>query len=180
MSASDRASATPSTARSLALVGNQNAAKPLIVEEHEYGCQVPVSHARNAYGYPIKRFRDAGKSTPLILHREVFRQYHGITEFPADTDVDHLCERRDCISPNHLQTLSRSEHMRKTSRDVQSTLEANARMFWMLTRCNAADLKTTFRLGLNRATEWVEAWQQADARNAARMTEEAAEISPVS
>lgn len=180
MSTSDRVNVSPPNLRSLAQMGNKNAAKPLIVEEHEHGCHVPVSHARNAYGYPVKRFRESGRSTPLILHREVYRQYHGITEFPADTDVDHLCERRDCISPHHLQTLSRSEHMRKTSRDANSILEANARMFWMLTQCNAQDLKTTFRLGLKRATEWIEEWQQADARNAARMTEETPEILPVS
>ena len=142
--------------------GNKYAAKPLVTEEQGHGCIVPVSHAADSSGYSHKRYMIDGKSTLLSMNREEFRRFHGIDEFPPDTQIDHLCDHRRCINPNHMQMLSQSEHMAKTRNDEQSDLQAQARLFWMLTGCTPESLRTTFRLSPERTKEWLEKWQ-ADA-----------------
>ena len=177
MSTSDEGNATQPNRRSLALMGNKNGAKPYIVEHQKHGCIVPVSHYRSPKGYATKRYIVDGKSCMRSVHREELRRFLGIDQFPPDTDVDHLCDNRGCIALDHLQMLERSEHMRKTRLDEQSFLEANARMFWLLTNCNAQDLRTAFRIRLKKARGWVEEWQKAAAQ---RIAEEGAETYPVS
>ena len=56
----------------------------------------------NGYGYK--------KGSKQNYHNEVYRQNVG--DIPIGYVVHHLCENKSCINPQHLQLLSRSEHMK--------------------------------------------------------------------
>lgn len=45
-------------------------------------------------------------------HR-VFYEHH-IGPVPAGYDVDHLCKRRNCVNPEHLEAVSERENLRRT------------------------------------------------------------------
>lgn len=53
--------------------------------------------------------RDIGHGTVLV-HRQVYIAAHGALE--PMIDVHHLCEQHACIRLDHLETWSRSEHLR--------------------------------------------------------------------
>ena len=134
-------------------------AKQLVTEEQGYGCIIPISHACDTSGYSHRRYTVDGSSRLLSMHREEFRRFHGIKEFPRNTQIDHLCDNRRCINPNHMQMLSQSEHMAKTRNDEQSDLQAQVRTFWLLTNCGSDDLRASYRLSKERTDEWLEKWQ---------------------
>jgi hypothetical protein len=56
-------------------------------------------------GYP--RLATGGRW--LLAHRASYLVHVG--PIPPGHDVDHLCERRWCIEPGHLRTLTHTEHM---------------------------------------------------------------------
>jgi len=161
VSKTEEAVAPERSRRSQALIGNQRRAKPLVVEERDHGCKIVTSHALNSSGYPVKYYsRRDGTSHSRIIHREEYRLFHGIDEFPPDTDVDHLCGNRACINVNHLQAIDHNEHRLLTNSHTQSELESVAKLVSRWTLCDAATLADNLPgLGSQRASSWIEKWQ---------------------
>jgi len=50
---------------------------------------------------------------PIGAHRISFQLYRG--EITDGMEIDHICNNRSCVNPEHLQLLTHKENMRKSS-----------------------------------------------------------------
>lgn len=73
------------------------------------GCLI-YTGSLNAYGYGVVGLggRDAGTA---LVHRVVYELLRG--PIPAGLDLDHLCRRRACCNPFHLEPVGRLENVRR-------------------------------------------------------------------
>lgn len=61
----------------------------------------------------------------LMAHRVVFEHFRGaITD---GLEIDHLCQRRNCINPAHLEPVTHAENLRRASDRLWATRETCAR-----------------------------------------------------
>jgi hypothetical protein len=61
-------------------------------------------HTKENYGIfdtPISRY----------AHQFSYKIFHG--KIPEKLEIDHLCENRSCVNPNHLELVTKSENMRR-------------------------------------------------------------------
>ncbi len=73
---------------------------------------------RNHGGYGFVHWVGGNKARNIEgVHRVVYRHFNGNT-IPEGWEVDHLCNRRACVNPAHLQTLP--PHMNSGRGHVQS------------------------------------------------------------
>lgn len=81
----------------------------------ESGCWIWAGRMdRNGYGkaHDPLRASPSARSTDWA-HRVSYRIHRGM--IPDGYDIDHLCENPPCINPDHLNPLTRAEHMRVTN-----------------------------------------------------------------
>lgn len=62
---------------------------------------------RNSNGYGL--FRIDGRSFPV--HRAAYELLVG--PIPSGLEIDHLCFRRDCVNPAHLEPVTHAENTRR-------------------------------------------------------------------
>ena len=67
-----------------------------------YGCEL-WRGPRSPNGYPV--LHDGGRKS---AHRVAYERACGL--IPADLVLDHLCRRRDCVNPLHLEAVTRHEN----------------------------------------------------------------------
>lgn len=73
------------------------------------GCWVWAKHVRpNGYGQ-VGPSRRAVHSGSALAHRVYYEAEVG--PVPAGLELDHLCQRRSCVNPAHLEAVTRSENM---------------------------------------------------------------------
>lgn len=60
----------------------------------------------NGYGVTVYR----GKQT--TTHRAMFEIHHGV-ELNSEMEVDHTCNNRGCINPQHLEAVTHVENMKR-------------------------------------------------------------------
>lgn len=70
-------------------------------------CWIWLCHGRTADGYGTMKYR--GRSTQA--HRASFMEFVG--PIPAGLELDHLCRRRDCVNPAHLEPVTHKENCRR-------------------------------------------------------------------
>lgn len=71
------------------------------------GCWIWGHVARvNGYG----RIKVAGRS--MLAHRVAYEVWVG--EIPEGLEIDHLCRVRDCVNPDHLEPVTRTENMHRS------------------------------------------------------------------
>lgn len=46
-----------------------------------------------------------------MAHVSIYSKYRG--ELPAKVELDHLCRRRSCVRPEHLEPVSKAENNRR-------------------------------------------------------------------
>lgn len=92
-------------------------ARPSIVEDYdisESGCwEWRGRMDANGYGKAYDAMRPPGHRVDWA-HRVSWRRHRG--EIPAGMELDHMCENTRCINPDHLQVLTKSEHVAVTLR----------------------------------------------------------------
>lgn len=59
-------------------------------------------------------------------HRKVYEIFKGT--IPKDKDIEHLCETRCCINPDHLQPANRTDNMRRSRTWAKDQLRKAAHM----------------------------------------------------
>lgn len=78
------------------------------VEDRQTGCWV-WQRFKDSQGYGwIKR---GGKRHPA--HRLMYEQVHG--PVPDGLEIDHLCRNESCVNPEHLEAVTHTQNMRRSS-----------------------------------------------------------------
>lgn len=81
--------------------------------EFEGGCFVPLNMALNKDGYFRKWWKGSGYE---MFHRFMWRVHNNVKVIPKGYGINHKCNNRACCNPNHLELLSRKEHLELTNR----------------------------------------------------------------
>lgn len=58
------------------------------------------------------RFGPWGKSRLVSAHRTAYEALVG--SIPTGLEIDHLCRVRNCVNPDHLEPVTRTENMRRS------------------------------------------------------------------
>jgi len=67
--------------------------------------------ARDKSGYGTIKVCSAGKTRRFGAHRVAYLLVHGV--IPDGLVLDHLCHRRDCVNPEHLEPVTNEENVRR-------------------------------------------------------------------
>lgn len=70
------------------------------VSESPDGCWLWARPQHDGYG----RFTAGPSRVKLMAHRWIYE--HMIAEIPEGTEIDHLCKRRNCVNPYHLDPVT--------------------------------------------------------------------------
>lgn len=62
---------------------------------------------KRSNGYGVTVFRGVQTTT----HRVMYQLVHGC--LPRGYEVDHICNVRDCVNPDHLQAVTHKQNMRR-------------------------------------------------------------------
>jgi hypothetical protein len=81
-----------------------------VVEDPETGCLV-WQGSKTAQGYGDLRFDHKHK----LAHRLAYENAKG--PIPEGLYIDHLCRRRDCINPDHLEPVTHAENLKRARKD---------------------------------------------------------------
>ena len=76
------------------------------VLENEQGCWI-WQKGKTHNGYPLVSVARVMR----YAHRLQYERTKG--PIPPGMDLDHLCRNRDCINPEHLEPVTRSENLRR-------------------------------------------------------------------
>lgn len=83
--------------------------------------------AKNKYGYPKMNFRGlGGVHVQAYVHR-VMWVLAANEDIPENLEIDHTCNRRDCVNPKHMEIVTHVENMnrqweRRWSREAANEL----------------------------------------------------------
>jgi hypothetical protein len=82
-----------------------------LIDRHADGCWLWLG-ARIAGGYAqLNVKRDDGRWIPIRVHRFMYERFRG--PIPDGLVLDHLCRRRACINPWHLEAVTSEENTRR-------------------------------------------------------------------
>lgn len=96
---------------------------PLRNYKYEHGERLPAfvagaggcwiwTRGLDTHGYASKRAEDGDHRT-VRVHREIWETLNG--PVPSGLDLDHLCRKRLCVNPSHLEPVTRKENILRGS-----------------------------------------------------------------
>jgi hypothetical protein len=65
----------------------------------------------DGYGKVVVAWRETGAPVRRLAHRVMYELTKGL--IPKGLDIDHLCRRRSCCNPEHLEAVTRKENVRR-------------------------------------------------------------------
>lgn len=93
------------------------------IEHDHFGCWLFVG-CRDSNGYGNVRAQ-GGRGSTLKAHRVVYEHFRG--KIPDGKELDHLCRVRHCVNPDHLDPVTRQEHVLRGLRNQNTAkLTCNA------------------------------------------------------
>jgi hypothetical protein len=134
--------------------------KPHVWETTDNGCIVSTSHRINQDGYlriRDPRFSGEGRRPLIMAHRLSWENNFGTV--PTGYEVDHKCRNRACVNPDHLQVLSRTDHLVKTNSERYAERKENARLYWEETGVSGLALGKIFGVSFSSACKWIREWK---------------------
>lgn len=131
-------------------------ARPMVFIRTDNGCLICISHKLNHDGYLRKLWKKAGVPVSEMFHRFIYRAHKG--EIPEGCEVDHICNVRPCCNPDHLQVLSRSEHLDKTNRNRYADRKSQAKAYWEEHKPKGVTLGELFGVSFSSACRWIREW----------------------
>lgn len=81
-----------------------------VVEDPETGCLV-WQGSKTSVGYGDLRYDGKHK----LAHRLAYENARG--PIPEGLYIDHLCRRRDCINPDHMEPVTHAENLKRARKD---------------------------------------------------------------
>ena len=123
-------------------------------ETNAQGCHLVTSHKLNEDGY----FRKNVNGVLTMYHRHIYEAEVG--EIPEAHEVDHMCRNRSCINPEHLQTLTRTEHLVKTNTERYEERKADAKTYWNANCTTGVALSLVFKVSFSTACRWIRQWKK--------------------
>ena len=122
------------------------------------GCVVPTNRKLNADGYYRVQFGSSRKgSTAVMYHRHVWLSAGRV--IPDGYEIDHMCRNRACQNIDHLQCLTRTDHLVKTNKERYSVRYETARTFWTVHNCTGTELGLAFEVSTSTACGWIRGWK---------------------
>lgn len=85
--------------------------KVVALDDEDGGCWIWLA-AVSIHGYGQFGLRN-GMPTPA--HRWSYQHFVG--PIPDGLVIDHVCRRRDCVNPDHLEAVTQGENLRRGRRD---------------------------------------------------------------
>lgn len=82
-------------------------------EEDSNGCWIWAGR-RNTKGYGIFTAVVNDENVAHMAHRFYYEQYRG--DIPPGLQMDHLCRRRGCVNPWHLEPVTCKENINRGAR----------------------------------------------------------------
>ena len=79
--------------------------EPLLFRTLPTGCYIVVNKKVNKDGYFRKRWADSFE----MFHRFIWRAHYG--DIPKGYEINHKCNNRGCCNIEHLECISRKEHL---------------------------------------------------------------------
>lgn len=133
--------------------------KPLVFETTESGCFVPTSHKLDRDGYFRYHIPNSGGRRRMrAFHRIIWEDLHG-REIPQGEEIDHICNNRACQNIDHLQVLTREEHMHVTNFRVHGDRKQRAHAYWLEHECTGTALGEHFGVHQSNANRWIKNWK---------------------
>jgi hypothetical protein len=123
-------------------------------ETNDQGCHLVVSHRLNQDGY----FRKNVGGKLQMYHRYVYESEVG--EIPEGFEIDHMCRNRSCINPEHLQALSRNDHLVKTNQERYADRKQEALEYWLIHKSTGVALAEKFEVCFGSACKWIRQWKE--------------------
>lgn len=74
------------------------------------GCHIVANMKVNHDGYFRKRWKEAFE----MFHRFIWRAHKG--DIPEGYEINHKCNNRGCCNVEHLECITRKEHLEMTNR----------------------------------------------------------------
>ena len=93
-----------------------------------------------------------------MFHRTIYRLHNG--PIPDGFEVDHMCKRRACCSPEHLQLLEGTSHAVKSNRERYADRKADAKRWWLKHRTKGVVLATYAKVSFAAACGWIREWKR--------------------
>ena len=134
--------------------------KPIVYEKTATGCIVPTSHKLNADGYfrtRDDRYTGKGRKPLIMNHRLVWEKAHG--PIPEGYEINHMCGNRACCNLEHLELLDRNTHLVMTNEERYVSRKAEAKIYWLKTRCTGTHLGEQFGVSFSTACKWIREWR---------------------
>lgn len=69
-------------------------------------------------GYGLISWKHEGAKVTMVAHRAYYLAFRGA--IPNGHDIDHLCRKRSCVNPEHLEAVTHLENARRGSRTMAS------------------------------------------------------------
>lgn len=126
---------------------------PVKTETNEQECHLVVSHKLNADGY----FRKNVEGKLVMYHRFIYESEVG--EIPEGYEIDHKCRNRSCINPEHLQVLTRTDHLVKTNKERYKERKEKAKNYWLEHKPSGVDLGKLFNVTFSSSCGWIREWK---------------------
>lgn len=126
----------------------------LVLEPTEEGCIVPTSHKLNPDGYFRKRI---SKDLFIMYHRYTWLQAGN--EIPEGFEIDHKCKNRACCNVEHLQCISREQHLRETNEQRYAPRKAEAKEYWLRHKPTGTKLAEVFGVSFSNGCRWIREWK---------------------
>lgn len=141
-------------------------------------CFVPVSHKLNKDGY--FRYRFGGKQGfSMMFHRAVWEHRNGAIR--DGHEINHLCNNRSCCNVDHLECITRTEHLVKTNQSRYQARHLAAKSHWEKTNCTGTELAELFGVSYSIGCRWIREWlgRPVTPRKAARVQRHTTPPSPL-
>lgn len=117
-------------------------------------CLTQTSHKLNKDGY----FRKKIKGRATMYHRFIWEEVHG--KIPSGYEINHLCKNRGCCNVEHLECITKEDHIIITNKERYKARLDSAHIFW---GCNpditGVELAKLFDVSFSAACGWIRGWR---------------------